>query len=134
MLQYFKVIPVVSVPRYMVAFCLVSKMQVMSQCQIWVRHHLCCSFQIPTLAASLFQLGRCRSVKEFEKLNRIGEGTYGIVCEWSRQSSVGTGRLTLCTPDQAEAGSQTLIPGGILEHKHQAANVSDPDEYCGGDN
>lgn len=37
------------------------------------------SFQIPTLAASLFQLGRCRSVKEFEKLNRIGEGTYGIV-------------------------------------------------------
>ncbi|KAK2530178.1 Cdk10 [Columba guinea] len=26
-----------------------------------------------------FQLGRCRSVKEFEKLNRIGEGTYGIV-------------------------------------------------------
>ncbi|KFV78897.1 Cyclin-dependent kinase 10, partial [Struthio camelus australis] len=25
------------------------------------------------------QLGRCRSVKEFEKLNRIGEGTYGIV-------------------------------------------------------
>ncbi|XP_016067767.1 PREDICTED: cyclin-dependent kinase 10 isoform X2 [Miniopterus natalensis] len=27
----------------------------------------------------LFQLGRCRSVKEFEKLNRIGEGTYGIV-------------------------------------------------------
>ncbi|ERE80618.1 cyclin-dependent kinase 10 [Cricetulus griseus] len=25
------------------------------------------------------ELGRCRSVKEFEKLNRIGEGTYGIV-------------------------------------------------------
>ncbi|KFQ08581.1 Cyclin-dependent kinase 10, partial [Haliaeetus albicilla] len=25
------------------------------------------------------QLGRCRSVKEFEKLNRIGEGTSGIV-------------------------------------------------------
>ncbi|GAA6069245.1 cyclin-dependent kinase 10, partial [Tachysurus ichikawai] len=25
------------------------------------------------------QLGNCRSVKEFEKLNRIGEGTYGIV-------------------------------------------------------
>lgn len=21
-------------------------------------------------------------MKEFEKLNRIGEGTYGIVCEW----------------------------------------------------
>ena len=28
-----------------------------------------------------FQLGRCRSVTEFEKLNRIGEGTYGIVCK-----------------------------------------------------
>ena len=24
-------------------------------------------------------LGACRSVKDFEKLNRIGEGTYGIV-------------------------------------------------------
>ncbi|XP_032925995.1 cyclin-dependent kinase 10-like isoform X1 [Catharus ustulatus] len=32
-------------------------------------------FEIP--AAD--RLGRCRSVKEFEKLNRIGEGTYGIV-------------------------------------------------------
>lgn len=33
-------------------------------------------------------LGRCRLVTEFEKLNRIGEGTYGIVCKfkavWSR--------------------------------------------------
>uniref|UniRef100_A0A673HZ64 Cyclin-dependent kinase 10 n=1 Tax=Sinocyclocheilus rhinocerous TaxID=307959 RepID=A0A673HZ64_9TELE len=25
------------------------------------------------------RLGKCRSVKEFEKVNRIGEGTYGIV-------------------------------------------------------
>ena len=25
------------------------------------------------------QFGRCRFVSEFEKLNRIGEGTYGIV-------------------------------------------------------
>ena len=24
-------------------------------------------------------LGSCRSVSEFEKLNRVGEGTYGIV-------------------------------------------------------
>lgn len=29
----------------------------------------------------LFQAGKCRSVSEFEKLNRIGEGTYGIVCK-----------------------------------------------------
>jgi len=28
------------------------------------------------------QLGRCRFVSEFEKLNRIGEGTYGIVCKY----------------------------------------------------
>ena len=28
------------------------------------------------------QLGRCRPVSDFEKLNRIGEGTYGIVCEF----------------------------------------------------
>jgi len=27
-------------------------------------------------------LGRCRSVEEYQKLNRIGEGTYGIVCTW----------------------------------------------------
>ena len=30
------------------------------------------------------QFGRCRSVSEFEKLNRIGEGTYGIVCKYFR--------------------------------------------------
>lgn len=28
------------------------------------------------------QFGSCRSVREFEKLNRIGEGTYGIVCKF----------------------------------------------------
>lgn len=28
------------------------------------------------------QLGRCRFVGEFEKINRIGEGTYGIVCKY----------------------------------------------------
>lgn len=28
-----------------------------------------------------WQLGRCRLVTEFEKLNRIGEGTYGVVCK-----------------------------------------------------
>ncbi|NWV64647.1 CDK10 kinase, partial [Malurus elegans] len=32
-------------------------------------------FEVPAAE----RLGRCRSVKEFEKLNRIGEGTYGIV-------------------------------------------------------
>lgn len=25
------------------------------------------------------RLGRCRSVTDFEKMNRVGEGTYGIV-------------------------------------------------------
>ena len=30
----------------------------------------------------LLQLGTCRSVTEFEKLNRVGEGTYGIVCKY----------------------------------------------------
>ncbi|TKC38609.1 hypothetical protein EI555_010146 [Monodon monoceros] len=41
------------------------------------------------------RLGRCRSVKEFEKLNRIGEGTYGIVYFTAR----------------------------LNKHKHQVANV-----------
>lgn len=27
--------------------------------------------------------GRCRQVTEFEKLNRVGEGTYGIVCKYT---------------------------------------------------
>ncbi|XP_029782352.1 cyclin-dependent kinase 10 isoform X3 [Suricata suricatta] len=43
-------------------------------------HRLWHSLASPhTASTSVFQLGRCRSVKEFEKLNRIGEGTYGIV-------------------------------------------------------
>ena len=29
----------------------------------------------------LFQHGKCRSVTEFEKQSRVGEGTYGIVCK-----------------------------------------------------
>lgn len=59
-------------------FCLVSRMRQVSHSQVWVT----VSFQNLTQATPLvFQLGRCRSVKEFEKLNRIGEGTYGIVCE-----------------------------------------------------
>lgn len=44
----------------------------------------------PPGSSPLFQLGRCRSVKEFEKLNRIGEGTYGIVCEWLDGRSAAT--------------------------------------------
>ena len=32
--------------------------------------------------------GSCRSVSEFEKLNRIGEGTYGIVYR-ARDSATG---------------------------------------------
>ncbi|KAG1670225.1 Cyclin-dependent kinase 10 [Nymphon striatum] len=34
------------------------------------------------------QLGKCRMVTDFEKLNRIGEGTYGIVCIASLIKSV----------------------------------------------
>lgn len=37
------------------------------------------SFQL--LLLLILQLGGCRSVAEFDKLNRIGEGTYGVVCE-----------------------------------------------------
>jgi hypothetical protein len=29
-----------------------------------------------------FQFGKCRNVAEFEKLNRIGEGSYGVVCKF----------------------------------------------------
>ncbi|NWI25157.1 CDK10 kinase, partial [Sula dactylatra] len=47
------------------------------------------------------RLGRCRSVKEFEKLNRIGEGTYGIVCKCgtccSRRACGRAARLSFST-------------------------------------
>ena len=39
-------------------------------------------FYLCMLLSWLFQLGKCRSVTEFEKLNRVGEGTYGIVCKF----------------------------------------------------
>ena len=35
--------------------------------------------QRPTKIPQHEILGQCRSVSEFEKLNRVGEGTYGIV-------------------------------------------------------
>lgn len=34
-------------------------------------------------ACLILQHGKCRSVSEFEKLSRVGEGTYGIVCMYS---------------------------------------------------
>jgi cyclin-dependent kinase 10 len=34
---------------------------------------------LPMIIPEADMLGRCRSVVEFEKLNRIGEGTYGVV-------------------------------------------------------
>ncbi len=37
-------------------------------------------FQCDLHVRFCMQLGRCRSVTDFEKLNRVGEGTYGIVC------------------------------------------------------
>uniref|UniRef100_A0AAR2JIN4 Protein kinase domain-containing protein n=1 Tax=Pygocentrus nattereri TaxID=42514 RepID=A0AAR2JIN4_PYGNA len=39
------------------------------QAAVCVRHH----------KKAYYAFGNCRNVKEFEKLNRIGEGTYGIV-------------------------------------------------------
>ncbi|XP_021526682.1 cyclin-dependent kinase 10 isoform X2 [Aotus nancymaae] len=68
------------------------------------------------------RLGRCRSVKEFEKLNRIGEGTYGIVCEWPRlvpvtvwDESVGAGRDSYpVLRTRPETCSGSLIPGVII--------------------
>lgn len=67
-------------------------------------------------APLVFQLGRCRSVKEFEKLNRIGEGTYGIVCKcgagcslraWGRASSwVG------CSPSACILAAGSMLGWG----------------------
>jgi hypothetical protein len=34
----------------------------------------------PVAIPQAARLGLCRSVQEFEKLNRVGEGTYGVVC------------------------------------------------------
>jgi len=38
-------------------------------------------FYFSTFLKNFLQAGKCRPVSEFEKLNRIGEGTYGIVCK-----------------------------------------------------
>ena len=59
------------------------------------------------------QIGRCRSVTCFEKLNRIGEGTYGIVCEYlirfitDHRRSQGRKRSIFCRFVLQEAVSQT---------------------------
>lgn len=36
--------------------------------------------------ARLFQLGRTRDARDYETLNQIGEGTYGVVCMWRLRS------------------------------------------------
>ena len=34
--------------------------------------------------AMVAPLGRCRPVDAYQKMNRVGEGTYGVVCKWGR--------------------------------------------------
>ena len=41
------------------------------------------NFIISYLILFPLQYGKCRFVGEFEKINRVGEGTYGVVCKWS---------------------------------------------------
>ena len=40
-------------------------------------------------AAGGVPLGRCRGVDAYQKLNRVGEGTYGIVCKEGRGEQEG---------------------------------------------
>lgn len=42
-------------------------------------------------------------MKEFEKLNRIGEGTYGIVCEWPAREAWGWREVSTAAHSRAEA-------------------------------
>ena len=50
------------------------------------------------------QLGRCRSVYEFEKLNRVGEGTYGVVYRAKDRNSGEIVALKRMRMDQEKEG------------------------------
>nr|XP_005592876.2 cyclin-dependent kinase 10 isoform X1 [Macaca fascicularis] len=56
------------------------------------------------------RLGRCRSVKEFEKLNRIGEGTYGIVYRARDTQTDEIVALKKVRMDKEKDGSALLSP------------------------
>ncbi|XP_054566707.1 cyclin-dependent kinase 10 isoform X8 [Eptesicus fuscus] len=100
------------------------------------------------------RLGRCRSVKEFEKLNRIGEGTYGIVyrardtqtdeivalkkVRMDKEKDVVSAESCCCASDVGRRGSSCLL--GRLdspERPHQqpsrdhAAPPPPPSKYRG---
>lgn len=47
-------------------------------------------------------------MKEFEKLNRIGEGTYGIVCEWPVW---GPGTMAGVLMDAGHVGAMAVMLG-----------------------
>lgn len=43
----------------------------------WVDQSLVMTVKVPIQDAHMY--GECRKVNEFEKLNRVGAGTYGVV-------------------------------------------------------
>ncbi|XP_005092368.1 cyclin-dependent kinase 10 [Aplysia californica] len=58
------------------------------------------------------RLGRCRSVTEFEKLNRVGEGTYGIVY---RARDMETNRMVALKKMRLETQKNGIPVTGLRE-------------------
>ena len=58
------------------------------------------------------QFGRCRFVSEFEKLNRIGEGTYGIVY---RARDTKTGEIVALKKMRMEREKDGIPVSGLRE-------------------
>ncbi|XP_043754273.1 cyclin-dependent kinase 10 isoform X1 [Cervus elaphus] len=65
------------------------------------------------------RLGRCRSVKEFEKLNRIGEGTYGIVYRARDTHTDEIVALKKVRMDKEKDGVGSLSLGQLQKWGHQ---------------
>merc|ERR1711881_770193 len=65
-------------------------------------------FQVPEKD----QFGRCRFVTEFEKLNRIGEGTYGIVY---RARDTKTGEIVALKKMRMEREKDGIPISGMRE-------------------
>jgi len=58
------------------------------------------------------RFGRCRNVQEFEKLNRIGEGTYGIVY---RARDTATGEIVALKKVRSENEQSGISVSSLRE-------------------
>jgi hypothetical protein len=92
-------------------------------------------------------LEECRNVDRYEKLNRISEGTYGVVYRWAagwvlssmwQEQTVrfqlgrvpGKPHMLRCRPSQPDAMSQSGHQQGSLPFPYRRARDRDTGEIC----